>query len=74
MVLTNDKNMHRSLTHTLLEKRSDVEGYVRDILAKRLGAKNRYKAPVSEGALRCSRHSQRPVGWTRVEEETPEMR
>lgn len=42
--------MHRSLTHTLLEKRSDVEGYVRAILAKRLEQKTGTKAPVSEGA------------------------
>ena len=35
---------------TLLEKRSNVEGYVRAILAKRLEQRTRTKAPVSGDA------------------------
>ena len=42
--------MHRSPTHTLLEKRSDVEGCVRAILAKRLEQRTCTKAPISGGA------------------------
>ena len=42
--------MHRSFTKTLLEKRSNVEGYVRAILAKRLEQRTRTKAPVSGDA------------------------